>query len=219
MKALLTIVSFFLMFCCLGQETLVRSNGDSIIVFDDGTWKLFTAQVELEKNTSLVDGVDAERVEDAMTGDIRISTPTWWQFGKSEIGGTLSGSLMYAMDMLLLNVSIDRDLGCLSKYSSKILVKLADDSIVEFSQLSDSDCSDAASARFVALTRDEMKGNDVGLVKSLNSERMETLLSHEWKMIRVHGSEYYSDYFPHAKRNADPSQFFMQHISAIKRKQ
>ena len=172
----------------------------------------------LESNSALIGNVEAERVEDAMTGDVRITTPVWRQFGKSEIGGILSGNLMYAMDMLLWEISINTDLGCLSEYSSKILVKPMDDSIVEFSQISDTDCSDYATARFVALTRDETKGNDLELVKSLNADRMDQLLGHEWKMIRIHGSEYYSDYFPSDKRHEAPSQFFMQHISALKKK-
>lgn len=219
MKFVLTSVSFLMIFCCFAQETLVRSNGDSIVVFDDGTWKPYLVQVELEKNTSLVGDVVAERLEDAMTGDVRISTPTWWVFGKSEIGGNLTGNMMYFSDLLVWKVVINTDLGCLSEYSSKILVKLEDDSIIEFSQISDTDCSDSPNARFIPVTRDELKGDDLALVKNLNAERMEALLSQKWKMIRVHGTEYYSDYFPHSKRNAEPDQFFMQHISAIKRKQ
>ena len=218
MKCFLTCLSFLLVGCSFAQETLIRSNGDSIIVFDDGTWKPLVEQLAIEKNIQLIGNIDAERIEDAITGDVRIQTPNWWQFGKSEIGGNLSGNLIFLQNMLVWDVTINSDLGCLSEYSSKILVKLADDSIVEFSQLSDTDCSDSASARFIALTRDELKGDNIDIIESLSSERMEQLLSLEWKMIRVHGSEYYSDYFPNSTRNSDASQFFMQHISAIKKK-
>ena len=219
MRLFLSIALLGLFTSLSAQEVLVRSNGDSIVLFEDGTWKTQVEEVKIAANISLIGDIEATRTEDAMTGVVSIVTTRWGSFAKNNINGFLSGDLLYMNDLLILRVSITSDLGCLSEYSSKILVKLSDNSIIEFSQLSDTDCGDSASANFIPLTRDEMKTDNIELITELTKERMDDLLKYEWKMIRVHGSKYYSDYFPNeGKRMVAPQEFFMQHLSALMRK-
>lgn len=103
--------------------------------------------------------------------------------------------------------------GCISKYETKAMVKLDNDEVVELTYIGDTDCGNSFTGIFLPLTRDEMK---VKGYKELAKERNELLGSHKWTLIRLYGSDGYTDIYPAKnKKKKVHDDFFKEHISAI----
>jgi hypothetical protein len=208
-KVLLIITSLFITYFSSAQIRAVTENGDTINVYENGTWE----KIEKETKISTIETtVEATTEVDEFEKTKKIRTDTWRSFGTNKMNNKISGNLFRVDKLTVFTISYGGDLGCLSEYSSTMKVKLTNGDVIEFSQISDTDCGDYPSARFVPLTREELKNPDY---QQLLDENIELLKQFDWVTIRLQGSEYYTDLTPNSTSKVPkPEQFFRQHILA-----
>lgn len=145
------------------------------------------------------------------------TTERWSRFAQDEARGTLSAMLLLVDEgVISLGVFYTKDLGCLSQNRSTLEVKLANGEVVEFTQFSRTDCSNSPSAFFIPVGADELKSLSVEEVKTLVAERYAAMKEHDWSIIRLRGTNYYTDLKPLQSRTVErPEQFFRLHLTSI----
>ena len=206
----LTFISIFIFQILTAQTKAVTENGDTILVYDNGTWEKIN---EVKKVDEITTTVTAKVEVDEFENTKKTFTESWMRFGENNINRSISGSLIRVDNLTFFSFTYYGDLGCLSEYTSTLKVKLSNGSIIEFSQLTSTDCSSTApTARFIPLTREELKDPNY---QSILDENIELLRNYDWVSMRLQGSEYYTDITPKESRNIpNPEQFFRQHILA-----
>lgn len=155
--------------------------------------------------------------EDKFEGTKSVNTEYWQNLGKDNRGNTISGMLSKnnAIDIIYLNIVFVGDLGCLVQNSSTMSVKLSNDEIVEFTQISNTNCKGVSDAIFVPLTKNELMLSP-DIYTEIAIDNVEQLKKHEWTIIRLSGSEYYTNIEPNpTRRIKNPEQFFIKHLEAI----
>jgi len=151
---------------------------------------------------------------DEFEGTLRKITKPSNCFKSEKTAGILYIGAGRVDDAVFISFTITEDLGCLSEYTGRAMLKLIDDSIVEITQITDTDCDDIASARYVLLKRDEMNDPDFESIMATNLKKLETI---PIEKIRVYGSEYYSDYIPNDKfKDFDSKNVLIKHFAALK---
>ncbi len=208
MKNLILVSIFFTLsisaFC---QTRAITEKGDTIYVFENGTWE---NQKEVKKVSDIESTVKATVKVDEFSKSKKITTERWSRFGVNNVSKTISGYLFRVDDLTVFSITYSGDLGCLSEHSTTMMVKLTNGEIIEFSQISDTECGENETARFIPLTRDQMKTEGL---QSILQENLEQLKQYDWETIRINGSEYYTDISPKkTSKVPNPEQFFRQHL-------
>ncbi|WP_066757900.1 hypothetical protein [Crocinitomix algicola] len=210
MKNLL-LVSIFLSLTlnAVSQIQAITENGDTITVFENGTWE----KTKYAKEITYINSTVKATVEvDEFEKTKKITTERWSRFGVNNVSETISGYLFRVDDLTVFSITYSGDLGCLSEYSTTMKVKLTNGNVIEFAQISDTECGDNETARFIPLTRDQLKDESF---QSILDENIEQLKQFDWETIRINGSEYYTDISPKKSGKVpNPEQFFRQHIIA-----
>lgn len=191
------------------QMTAITEVGDTIKVYENGTWERLQKNVEI---ASIETSVETTVEVDEFDNTKKIFTTSWGKFGVNATKNVVSGSLVRIADLLAFTINYSGDLGCLSEYSSTMKVKLTNGNVIEFAQISDTDCGDYPSAKFIPLTKEQQKDPNY---KDIVAENIDQLRNFDWVTIRLQGSKYYTDLTPHVTKKVDkPEQFFRQHIIA-----
>ncbi|MAO09730.1 MAG: hypothetical protein CMC07_02260 [Flavobacteriaceae bacterium] len=213
MKKITIIAMILVSMGISAQEKAVTMKGDTIIVYENGTWEKIN---KVKKVVDIEGTVEATVEIDEFSKSKKIRTETWTKFGKNKLGRTINGSLARVDDLTVFTISYSGDLGCLSEYSSTMKVKLTNGEIIEFSQISDSDCGDYPSARFIPLKKEQLKDpNYIDLLE----DNLDILKQFDWETIRLQGTEYYTDIIPNVSRKMEkPEQFFRQHLISADKK-
>jgi len=212
-NSLLTILALCLTFFVNAQTTAITEQGDTILVFDNGTWKPIRTEVAAAE---LFGSVSATVEVDEFNKSKKIRTELWTRFAENSLRNYISGSMLKVNDLTVMLLSYSGDLGCLSEYSSTLKVKLTNGDIIEFSQISDTDCGDFPNANFIPLTKDQQKDPNF---QEILDENIRLLATYDWETIRLNGSEYYTDLIPRSSNKIpNPEQFYRQHLSAIRSK-
>jgi len=128
--------------------------------------------------------------------------------------GTLYMGVARVDSVYFLTFLVAEDLGCLSQYDGKCMIKLTDGTIIECLQVSDTDCSSTiTSAQYLAAKRDEAEMPDVMDIIKDNNSKLSTI---PIEKIRIYGSESYNDYIPHPKFKDFPAdQVLILHFQAV----
>lgn len=206
--------AFFLSWTSTAQIKALTENGDSILVFDNGTWKEIKPN---EATTEIKNTVHAEIEIDEFSGDKKIKTESWFKFGKSSMY-YISGYI-YKAPTPIFYIRYSGDLGCLSKYRSTMMVKLTSGDVIQFTQITDTECGDNELAGFIPVNKDNLTKLTKAEINSTIKQNVSILKSYDWETIRIQGSKYYSDLKPNTTRKIEnPEQFFRQHITAIESK-
>lgn len=210
-KQILTLTLLIFTTICIGQIKAVTEKGDTIFVFANGTWKN-----ELVKKVSTLENISVKanvKVDD-FSGDKSISTEMWNFFGVNSSKAKLSGRASYYKDGIYsITLNISSDLGCMSQQRSTLKVKLSNGEVIDFIQVSKTDCASYVVASFIPISEAEIKNANL---KSLIKENVELLKEYDWVSMRIQGTEYYTDITPRkSKKIEKPEQFFRQHLSAI----
>lgn len=163
------------------------------------------------------DAVKTSVKEDKFEGTNTVVTEMWQNFGIATTGHRLSGMIHKndQTDVIFLSIFFTGDLGCLVQQRSTLSVKLSNDEIIEFTQLSKTDCSRTPTAVFVPL-----KESDLNLpaenYKQIVNDNIEQLKKYEWTIIRLSGGDYHTNIEPASNRRiSNPEQFFIKHLEAI----
>lgn len=208
-KSILTIAFLLLSITFSAQIKAITEKGDTINVYENGTWikfKLKSADVIIESNVKTTVTVDQ------FNKSKNISTENWGGFGEDILKKSISGSLMRVDDLTVFSIFYLGDLGCMSKYSTTMKVKLINGEIIEFCQISDTDCGDFVTVQFMPLTKDQLQDPNF---KTLLSDNLKLLKQYDWETIRINGSKYYTDLTPSKSISLEkPEQFFRQHLIA-----
>ncbi len=214
MKKLFTIITILsISIQASAQIKAVTEKGDTINVYDNGTWEKLN---KVKKIADIESTVEATVEVDEFDKSKKIRTESWSKFGKNKLGRTISGSLIRVDDLTVFSISYSGDLGCMSEYSTTMKVKLTNGEIVEFSQISDTDCGDYPTARFIPLKKEQLKDPNL---KNLMADNLDLLKQYDWETIRINGSEYYTDIIPNPSRRMEkPEQFFRQHLITADKK-
>ncbi|EDM43996.1 hypothetical protein SCB49_10412 [unidentified eubacterium SCB49] len=214
MKKILPIaLMFFFASPVFSQVKAITVKGDTINVYENGTWENINSIKEPKMEVD--SEVKATVKVDEFNNSKKILTELWTRFGETKTNKTISGYLIRVDDLTVFSIAYSGDLGCLSEYNSTMKVKLTNGEIIEFAQISDTDCGDYPTARFIPVTRDQMKNPTF---KEIMNENLSLLKDYDWVTIRINGSEYYTDITPKVSRKMDkPEQFFRQHITSADR--
>lgn len=206
----MNVFEVFVIFRLLIHQNLIMKNTTLACFF------LISGIVFSQENNT---NVKATVKVDEFTKTKTIQTERWSRFGQNELGNILNANLICISDgVIAISIIFTGDLGCLSENRSRLLVKLANDEIVEFTQITQTDCSKTPTATFIPLSSDQLKTvNNQDEILAIIEENIELLMKFNWVTIRLHGSRFYTDINPNPTRQvSNPEQFFIQHIKAIK---
>lgn len=195
------------------QIKAITEKNDTILVFENGTWEKIK---KYKENVNLKSDIVVKLEIDEFDKSKKVTTEVWSKFGKSKQGATLSGSLIKFNDIIGFSITFSGDLGCLSEKNSSMLVKLNNGTVIEFVQISNTDCSDYPTVKFIPLKREELKDPNY---KNIIQQNIELLKQYDWETIRISGTKYYIDILPSSSRKIEkPEQFFRLHITAAETK-
>lgn len=196
----------------IAQTLAVTLEGDTIEVYENGTWKPVQRKVV---EAGIVGNVETEVEVDEFTNSKKVTTQYWARFGKDKLKNVLSGYVIKIDDNYVVRVRSTGDLGCISSHSSKMVVKLSNGDLVEMAQIGDTDCGDSPLGMYILASRDATTGSD-DIFLAEQAENLQKLMQYDWEAIRLHGSKYYSDFTPNpTSKITQPEQFFRQHLSAL----
>ena len=141
-----------------------------------------------------------------------ITTDNWLNFGIDKLDHHISGNLISVDDLTVFAITYDGNLGCMAEHSTTLKVKLTNGKIIEFSQISNTDCGRNASAKFMPFKKKQIKDPNF---KNLMIENLTLLEQYDWEVIRIKGSEHQIDIKPNLSSEIEkPEQFFRQHLIA-----
>ncbi|MEN2282225.1 hypothetical protein AAGF08_08805 [Algoriphagus sp. SE2] len=211
MKYFILILFFFGVFTSQAQTKAVTESGDTILVYDNGTWKNIQ---KFQNPTEIESTVKVSVVADEFTGDKLKTSDVWLVFGENEpTRNTISGYAFQKSSIPVFYLRYSGDLGCMSQLRSTMMVKLTNGEVIEFTQITDTECGDAETVGFIPATKEQIESGDYEVFVL---ENIEQLKSYDWETIRISGTEYYSDLKPKVnKKIPNPEQFFRQHIIAL----
>ena len=214
MKNTLFILILLLSIKSFGQIEAITEKGDTIYVYENGTWK---DKLKVKKTNLKGLNVKTTIKVDEFTNKKTVSTESWTSFGISSSKAKLSGSAsFYNNGIYGVTLTLSADLGCMSQQRSTMKVKLSNDEIIEFIQASKTDCGSYIYANFIPVTKADLENKDY---LKLMKDNVEILKEFDWVSIRIQGTEYYTDILPRkSKKTEKPEQFFRQHFSAIDNK-
>ena len=214
MKNTLFILILLLSIKSFGQIEAITEKGDTIYVYENGTWK---DKLKVKKTNLKGLNVKTTIKVDEFTNKKTVSTESWTSFGISSSKAKLSGSAsFYNNGIYGVTLTLSADLGCMSQQRSTMKVKLSNDEIIEFIQASKTDCGSYIYANFIPVTKADLENKDY---LKLMKDNVEILKEFDWVSIRIQGTEYYTDILPRkSKKIEKPEQFFRQHFSAIDNK-
>ncbi len=158
---------------------------------------------------------------DDFTGNITIRTENWRNIAEDRNRNRLTARLVSVHEDIVIGIHLtySGNLGCLSENRSTLMVKLTNDEVIEFIQVSQTDCgSRGQSAIFWPITSDELSGiSDIEDLYEIAEDRIHMLYSYDWVSMRLTGSRYRTDlHVNESRRVPHPEQFFRQHIQAIR---
>lgn len=84
-----------------------------------------------------------------------ITTDNWLNLGIDKLDHHISGNLISVDDLTVFAITYDGNLGCMAEHSTTLKVKLTNGKIIEFSQISNTDCGRNASAKFMPLKKNK----------------------------------------------------------------
>lgn len=210
MKKLLYAITITLIsISTFAQEKAVTESGDTIMIYSDRTWKPLASTHKLvDIETTVKVTVEVDEFDKTK----KITTENWAHFGINKKGKTISGSMLIVNDLATFLISFTGDLGCLSRYSSTMKVKLSNGKIIEFAQISDTKCGDQPLATFIPVRQDQTKDPNL---KKLIAQNLSLLRQYDWITIRLEGTQFYTDLAPNSTNKVKkPAQFFRQHLIA-----
>jgi len=222
MKALFTFVLSLLCFSVHSQVEAYLGNGDTIIVFENNTWKAKENKTNVSADIELM--VEASVVIDEFSDAKTASTKSWIRWSSSDAGWAstyLSGkarSIEYqGVQIIIFDLTYSGDLGCLSR-SSKMIIKLVNGELITLYNVGDADCgSDSQSGIFSPVELNTLSDlSSVEELQALVDDSIIKLRDNDIDKIKLTGSKYYTEQIPNEKFTSGPAnQFFRQHIWAL----
>ncbi len=209
-----SVVLFIISFS-YGQVKAVTETGDSVLLFDDNTWKPIIIAPKAKATVPFViPSIGSVKVTVSQdNGERTMSTINWSDFGIDKEKMTLSASMRKVGHNYMVSIVFGGGVGCLNKDQSSLKIILNDGKIVDCVQISKTDCSESPSAQYILLSAEQVgqpSANDI------MQENVQKLVDTDWTSIRIYGSTFFSDLKPKkTKENPKPAQFFRQHISAL----
>jgi len=210
----ITLIICLLTINGFSQIQAITEKGDTISVYDNGTWK---NKPTIKKTKLIETTVNATVTFDDFSKKKSVKMDNWTSFGVAKSKAKLSGYASYYNDgIYAITLTLSSDLGCMSQQRSTLKVKLSNDEVIEFIQVSKTDCGSYIYATFAPITEADLKNGDyMGLIK----ENVDILKEYDWVSMRIEGTEYYTDIIPRiAKNYPNPEQFFRQHFISIDNK-
>lgn len=205
-KYFLSAVLALVATCLHAQVLAVTENGDSITVNADGTW----SQLNATKAALALEEISATlKVDkkDAFTNTRIRTTESWAHFDKN----SLIASATRSNDKYIFHF-ITKNVGCLEKLKSKVLVQLENDEIIEFTQMSDTHCGTIPSASFIPISIAGLESPDY---KSLINKNLQMIALNRWTSLRIYGSEGFVEFVASELKNHNWSQFFEEHLVVL----
>ncbi|WP_088339623.1 hypothetical protein [Robiginitalea sediminis] len=209
---LFSLFALFLNQIVLSQRLAVTIDGDTLEIFENGTWKNLnsSASVIVPIETTVMATVEV----DDFSGKKSASTETWNSFARGPLTSLSGSAYMTETGIISFPFIVSGDLGCLVKWQSTMQIKLSNDAVVTLTYISDTDCGDVVLGSWVALEPTDAENPNF---ESIISENNELLKTYDWVKIRVTGSDVYADLEPRNSNRSmpNPEQFFRQHIIAL----
>ena len=196
------------------QQLAVTIKGDTIEIYDNKTWQKYNS--ESYKVEEIKTSVKATVKVDEFTNKRSVSTETGVIFAASKHTTLRGSAYMNETGIISFTLTLNGDLGCLSKMDSTMMIKLSNGDVVPLTYISDIDCSNYITGAWLAITKEDVNNPNYSEVAEENNE---LLKNYNWTKIRITGTEHYADLEPKVSRRTEkPQQFFREHILALESK-
>ena len=152
-----------------------------------------------------------EYVDDFYETKIGSETENWYGIGENRNGDKVSGQLLKIDGLIYFSIlfSPGLNLGCAVEQESTMEIKLTNSAIVEFIYINDTKCDNFGSLLFLPISVDELINESDQEEKQIMSNtllehmvlkhmdaKMDLLKKYDWEIIRIRGSEGYTDFKP-----------------------
>ena len=103
--------------------------------------------------------------------------------------------------------------GCFSQYEGLIKIKLEDGTVLDFKQISDTECGDYGIVLYFPASANDLSDPNL---KDVMNDNINKLSQYNWELIRIYKTEYYIELKPEPwRKNNSPQTFFKDAISSI----
>jgi len=196
-----------------GQTRAITDDGDTIIVYQNGTWK--SVKKKPTPAFPAIGTVVTSTAIDQTTNSKTVSTEEWRYLAVDSKKMSISASMYKTNDVYIISLVYSGDLGCLTKDESSLKIKLSNGYIIECVQISKNNCGRIQRGDYVLVSAEQSKLPDYMTIMQNNKQLLAT---HDWEMMRLQGSKHYTDLYPNSYKSLRfPQQFFRQHLSALER--
>lgn len=190
------------------QNIAITDKGDSVILFQDGTW----TSIQTNRTTLVDSGVEIRNAKiDPFTGQKSAVTKTWMGIGKFD-QGNLFGNVSVVDSIYAFNLGFTNFIGCLEKFKSTLQIKLSDGRIVELIQVSPSNCSSFPTATFIPIKKDENQSDEI---KNYQYDQLNWLSNTEWVLIKMNSDTQEVLISPNKNEKIPGQTFFIKHLEAL----
>jgi hypothetical protein len=222
MRSLINLIFLFVAISASAQSKAFLENGDSILIFDNHTWKEFrTAEVApIELKITVKATVKVDDFSSAKSA----YTKSWRRWSTSGQAGLLSSAFsgsarlleLENLSLILFDIGYSGDLGCLSS-RSEMIVKLENGELIKLFNVGSTDCgSEYQSGTFSPILLDNISEMDLSEAQAIIDEIILKLRDNNFEKIKLTGSKYYTEQLPKAKfSSGNANEFFRQHIWAL----
>ena len=210
MKKVLLIFQFILVGLVYAQDIEVKTQaGKIVILHDNGTWEFKNIEKINTKNIEVNCNYNKNEV-DAFSGDENLWTKEI-KFGKTKLGNIVKVQLRANnkknVKLIALVLTGFGDVGCLSQHTSTAKLKLSDGEFIELTHRGKIDCGDN-----LQFTTFIYSNNDALESFLLSEEDWLKLNTMKIEMIRIQGTEYYTDVLI----DDDKQDFILKYLNCVK---
>ncbi|MEQ8927773.1 MAG: hypothetical protein RLO81_18295 [Fulvivirga sp.] len=203
----LTVVFALIVFAVNSQTIAVTDKGDTVILYQDGTWSL--TQSHKSSSESNVE-IRTTKI-DPFTGKKSSVTKTWMNIGEFD-QGNFFGNTSCVDSVYAFNLGFTNYIGCLEKFKSTIQIQLTNKEVIELLQVSPTNCSSFATATFIPVNKGAIKSDEI---QNYQYDQLNKLASTSWNLIRVNTETQEVLIKPVKSANYQGHSFFIEHLKAL----
>ena len=207
-KALIIILSFTIGIIFSNDIELKTSDGKIVILHDNGTWEYKIVE-KLDISNIDVDCKYKKNEIDDFSGDKKLWTKAI-KFGQTKLGHKTTFQLRAnkSKDGNMIALAFDKfgDLGCMSQMRSNVKLKFSDGEMMELTHHSSTECRDGA--EFMSIIYGDSEAMQELAMSEEDYEKLKTM---KIEMIRIQGTEYYTD----VTIDEDKQDYFIKYITCV----
>tara|TARA_B100000315_G_scaffold8824_1_gene8693 strand:+ start:74 stop:706 length:633 start_codon:yes stop_codon:yes gene_type:complete len=210
MKKLIIIILFTFVGFAYSQDVEVKTgSGKIVILHDNGTWEYKIIEKINTENLDINCDYYKNEIDD-FTGDEKLWTKSI-KFGKTKLGSNVKfqfrATKSKGNNIIAISFTGFGDIGCVSQMSSTAKLKFSDGEFIELTHFGNTDCGDYLEFMSILHSSDDALGELI-----IDEEDWEKFNTLKIEMIRIQGSEYYTDVII----DDDKQDYILKHLNCVK---